>query len=69
MKRSFHHHTIRTAVVEFLAGILVRSFYVEGGGGERERKRETTASASSIPTDNDVGETEQELKTHFFIWV
>ena len=36
---------------------------------EGERKRDTTASTSSVPTDNEVGETEQELKTHFFIWV
>jgi len=64
MKHSFHHHTLRTAVVEFLAEILVRSYYVEW-----DRERETTASASSIPTDNEAGETEQELKTHFFIWV
>jgi hypothetical protein len=52
-----------------LAEILARSYYVEW---ERERggeiERETTASASFIPADNEVGETEQEFKTHFFIW-
>jgi len=34
-----------------------------------EREEEITASASSIPTANEAGETEQEMKTHFFIWV
>jgi len=47
MKHSFHRHTLRTAIVEFLAEILVRSYYVEW---ERERETERNNSFSFFHT-------------------